>query len=53
MPTILVTRTLPSSILSKLESVGTVDLYADGTMPHEQLVSRIADKDAAVCMLTG
>jgi glyoxylate reductase len=52
MPTILVTRTLPSSILSKLESVGTVDLYADGTMPHEQLVSRIADKDAAVCMLT-
>jgi glyoxylate reductase len=52
MPTILVTRTLPSSILSKLESVGTVDLYAEGTMPHEALLSRIADKDAAVCMLT-
>ena len=52
MPTILVTRTLPSSILSKLESVGTVDLYAEGTMPHEELVARIADKDAAVCMLT-
>jgi glyoxylate reductase len=52
MPTILVTRTLPSSILSKLESVGTVDLYSEGTMPHEELVSRIADKDAAVCMLT-
>ena len=52
MPTILVTRTLPSSILSKLESVGTVDLYAEGTMPHAELVARIADKDAAVCMLT-
>ena len=52
MPTILVTRTLPSSILSKLESVGTVDLYAEGTMPHQELVARIADKDAAVCMLT-
>ena len=52
MPTILVTRTLPSSILSKLESVGTVDLYAEGTMPHEELVSRVADKDAAVCTLT-
>jgi lactate dehydrogenase-like 2-hydroxyacid dehydrogenase len=52
MPTILVTRTLPSSILSKLESVGTVDLYAEGTMPHGELLSRIADKDAAVCMLT-
>ena len=52
MPTILVTRTLPSSLLSKLESVGTVDLYAEGTMTHGELVSRIADKDAAVCMLT-
>jgi lactate dehydrogenase-like 2-hydroxyacid dehydrogenase len=52
MSSILVTRTLPSSILSKLESVGTVDLYSEGTMPHEELLSRIADKDAAVCMLT-
>jgi glyoxylate reductase len=52
MPTILVTRTLPSSILSKLESVGTVDLHSEGTMPHGELMARIADKDAAVCMLT-
>ncbi len=53
MPSILVTRKLPSSILSKLEPVGTVELYADdGTMPHEELIARAADKDAVVCMLT-
>ena len=53
MSNILVTRKLPSSILSKLEPVGTVELYADdGTMPHEELIARVADKDAVVCMLT-
>jgi len=50
---ILVTRQLPSSILSRLEAVGAVDLYSDdGTMPHEELIARIGDKDAVVCMLT-
>jgi len=50
---ILVTRKLPSSILSRLEAVGAVDLYSDdGTMPHEELIARIGDKDAVVCMLT-
>jgi glyoxylate reductase len=53
MSNILVTRKLPSSILSKLEPVGAVELYAeDGTMPHEELIARAADKDAVVCMLT-
>jgi glyoxylate reductase len=53
MPSILVTRKLPSSILSKLEPVGDVDLYAgDGTMPHDELIARTADKNAVVCMLT-
>ena len=53
MSNILVTRKLPSSILSKLEPVGAVELYAeDGTMPHEELIARVADKDAVVCMLT-
>jgi glyoxylate reductase len=50
---ILVTRKLPSSILTRLEAVGAVDLYSDdGTMPHEELIARIGDKDAVVCMLT-
>ena len=53
MPSILVTRQLPSSILSRLEAVGNVDLYsAEGTMPHEELMARVADKDAVVAMLT-
>ena len=53
MSKILVTRKLPSSILSRLEAVGAVDLYsAEGTMPHEELIARVADKDAVVTMLT-
>jgi glyoxylate reductase len=53
MPSILVTRKLPSSVLSKLEPAGTVDLYTgEGAMPPEELVARIADKDAVVSMLT-
>jgi glyoxylate reductase len=53
MPSILVTRKLPSSILSKLDPVGAVELYSDdGAMPHDELVERIADKDAVVSMLT-
>ena len=53
MPSILVTRKLPSSVLAKLEPVGTVELYAEGgVMPHEELIARAVDKDALVCMLT-
>ena len=53
MPNILVTRKLPSSIVSRLEPVGSVEVYSgDGTMPHEELLARVADKDAVVCMLT-
>ena len=50
---ILVTRRLPSSVISKLESVGDVDLYSgEGAMPADELRARIADKDAVVTMLT-
>jgi glyoxylate reductase len=50
---ILVTRKLPSSVLSKLHAAGTVDLYAgDGAIPAEELRARVADKDALVCLLT-
>jgi glyoxylate reductase len=50
---ILVTRKLPSSILSRLEAVGTVDVYTGaGVLPHEELMARIAGADAVVAMLT-
>lgn len=53
MNSILVTRKLPSSVLSKLEAVGDVDLYTgDITMPHDELRSRIVGKRAVVTMLT-
>jgi glyoxylate reductase len=53
MPKILVTRKLPSSILSRLEAVGTVDVYAgEGSMQAGELLARVADKDAVVSMLT-
>lgn len=50
---ILVTRNLPSSVLSKLEAVGVVDLFAgDGAMPAGELRARVAGKDGLVSMLT-
>jgi glyoxylate reductase len=53
MPRILVTRRLPSSVFSKLDTIGTVDLYTgDASIPAGDLRARIADKDALVCLLT-
>jgi glyoxylate reductase len=50
---ILVARKLPSSVLSKLEAVGAVDLYTgDGAIPPSELQTRIAGKHALVSMLT-
>jgi len=49
----LVTRRLPSSVLDKLRGTGTVDLYTgDAAIPRDELLTRIADKDALVCLLT-
>ncbi len=53
MNSILVTRKLPSSVLSKLEAVGDVDLYTgDAAMPADELRARIVGKRAVVSMLT-
>jgi glyoxylate reductase len=53
MNSILVTRKLPSTVLSKLEAVGDVDLYAgDTAMPPAELLSRIVGKRAVVTMFT-
>jgi glyoxylate reductase len=50
---VLVTRKLPSSVLSKLAAVASVDLYTgNGAIPPGELRQRIADKDALVCLLT-
>jgi glyoxylate reductase len=49
---ILVTRSLPSSVVTRLHDVGSVDLYTDGAMPAAVLVQRVADKDALICLMT-
>jgi glyoxylate reductase len=49
---ILVTCNLPSSVVAKLQEVGSVDLYSDGAMSADVLRQRVADKDALVCVLT-
>jgi glyoxylate reductase len=52
MAKILVTRRLPSAVISKLEAAGAVDLPAgDVPLPYDELCARLADKDAVVTML--
>ena len=53
MPSVLVTRRLPASVIRKLEASATVDLYAgDTAISPEELHTRIAGTDALVCLLT-
>jgi glyoxylate reductase len=53
MSSVLVTRKLPSAVISKLESAATVDLYqGDSAIDPAELRARVADKDALVSLLT-
>ena len=53
MPSILVTRNLPSSVIAKLSAVADVDLYTgEGAIAPDELRARVAGKDALVCLLT-
>jgi glyoxylate reductase len=53
MSSILVTRRLPSAIVTKLETVGTVDIHTgDASLTPQELQMRVAGKDALVSMLT-
>ncbi len=50
---VLLTRRIPSSVLSLLEAQHTVDLYSgEGAIPREELLRRVVDKDALICVLT-
>ncbi len=54
-PSILLTGKIPSSVVAKLESIGNVDRFRrDGVdvMPHDELVVRVAGKQALVSMIT-
>ena len=53
MPSILVTRRLPSSTVARLEAAGDVDIHNQNEpLPPAELLRRIAGKDAVVTMLT-
>jgi glyoxylate reductase len=50
---VLLTRRIPSAVLSKLEAECDVDLYAGSSpMPREELLQRIEGKHALICLLT-
>jgi glyoxylate reductase len=53
VPSVLVTRKLPASVLAALDAAASIDLH-DGDTPltPEALRRRAAGKDALVCMLT-
>jgi glyoxylate reductase len=44
---------VPSSVLALLEAQHSVDIYSgEGAIPREELIRRVVDKDALVCVLT-
>jgi glyoxylate reductase len=50
---VLLTRRIPSSVLALLEAEHSVDLYTgDAAIPRDELIRRVADKDALICTLT-
>jgi glyoxylate reductase len=52
-PAVLITRRLPSSVVERLEQQCTVEIH-DGpeAIPADELRSRLADKQALMCLLT-
>jgi glyoxylate reductase len=51
--TVLVTRKLPASVIARLEEACDVDLYTgSAAIGREELLARVAGKDALVCLLT-
>jgi glyoxylate reductase len=52
-PQVLLTRRVPSSVLSRLEAAADVDLYEGrSAIPREELLERVAGKHGLICLLT-
>jgi glyoxylate reductase len=52
-PLVLVTRKLPSKVISKLEEHCDVDLYVgEQAISRDELLARVAGKHAIICLLT-
>jgi glyoxylate reductase len=53
MGSVLLTRRVPSSVLASLEAQHDVDVHrGDGAIPRDELLRRVAGKDALICVLT-
>ena len=53
MPTILITRRLPSAVVTRLEAIGSIDMHLGAaSMTANELRARVAGKAAIVSMLT-
>src|SRR3990167_2133479 len=52
-PSLLLTRKLPSSVMARLDEACDVERFeGEGAMPHDELVARIAGKQALVSTVT-
>jgi glyoxylate reductase len=51
-PKVLLTTTIPSSVLSTLEAVCEVDHSNSADLPHEELVARVRGQEGLVCVFT-
>ena len=52
-PEVIVTRGLPSSVVSQLERAATVEVYTgEGAIPPEELRGRIASAAALISMVS-
>jgi glyoxylate reductase len=52
-PLILLTRKLPSSVMTRLEASCEIDRFeGDGVMPHDEIVARIPGKHGVIPMFT-
>ena len=53
MGRVLLTRRVPSSVLGLLEAEHAIDVYTGaGAIPRDELIARVADKDALIAVLT-
>src|SRR6185436_12280168 len=53
MGSVLLTRRIPSSVFGPLQAQHDVDVYdGDGAIPRDELLRRVAGKDALICVLT-
>ena len=49
---VLVTRRIPSSVLTRLEALFDVDVHSRGDLPHDELIARVAGRQGLLSVVT-